>query len=197
MSWYDTAYNDIQTKHQDWGWMRTSASFATINGQAQYTTLQCGIAAGTFGMWDKGTFRNYVTSVGTNSELFMDDIGYDEWRDYWMYGANRQVRTRPIDVAVAPDKSLCLGPPPNALYTVTGDYFTAPVSLITGATQDANTTLLPAQYELAIVYGAMMAYGAYEAAPEVYGRGKTEYDKLMARMEHDRLPSVHFGGALA
>ena len=50
-----------------------------------------------------------------------------------------------------------------------------------------------AYFNGALVYQAMMQYGAYESAPEVYNRGEKEYDKLMQRLELQRLPDVRFG----
>jgi hypothetical protein len=49
---------------------------------------------------------------------------------------------------------------------------------------------------MAIVYRAMMFYGGYEAASEVYQRGEQEFVKLMRRMTADRLPEVSFAGTL-
>ena len=176
--------------------MRSSASFTTVAAQSSYPlgtgTGTVGVSVATFGMWDRDTFRNYVTSVGTNSEVFMDFIHYDTWRDSYMYGAMRNTTTRPLQMSISPAKAIVLGPPPTAGYTITGDYFTAPLEM----TLDADTPSLPAQYHMAIVYRAMMSYGGYESAPEVYQRGETEFSKLMRRMTADRLPETTWGGAL-
>lgn len=197
VDWVNTAWIDIQTTHQDWGWMRTSASFVTVSGQATYAlgtgTGTTGVSVATFGMWNRDTFRNYTTSVGTNSEVFMDFIHYDTWRDSYMYGALRNTTTRPLQMSIAPDKSICLGPPPTNAYTITGDYYTAPLSM----TADTDTPALPTQYQMAIVYRAMMSYGAYESAPEVYQRGELEFGKLMRRITADRIPETTWAGALA
>ena len=196
VDWVNTAWIDIQTSHQDWDWMRASASFPTVSGQAIYElgtgTGTVGIAAANFGKWDRDTFRNYDTSVGTNSEVFMGFIQYDTWRDSYFYGAQRLTTTRPIDMSITPSKGIALGPPPTAGYTITGDYFYAPLDM----TADADVPALPAQFQIAIVYRAMMSYGAYEAAPEVYQRGELEFGKLMRRMTADRIPETIWGGAL-
>lgn len=197
VTWVNAASLDIQSAHQDWDWMRQSASFATVAGQATY---ELGSGAGTvgvtvaaFNMWARDTARNYVTSVGTNSEIFMDHIGYDAWRNTYMYGALRTTTTRPVQFAISPTKALCMGPPPVVGYTITCDYYTAPVDLAL----DVDVPLLPTQWQMAIIYRAMMFYGAFEAAPEVYNRGETEFQKVMNRLDHDRLPEIVFAGALA
>lgn len=196
VDWVNTAWIDIQTTHQDWDWMRASASFPTVAAQAVYElgtgSGTVGVTAATFGRWDRDTFRNYVTSTGTNSEVFMGFIHYDTWRDSYMYGAQRSTTTRPIDMSISPTKAIALGPPPTTGYTITGDYFYAPLDM----TLDADVPALPAQFHMAIIYRAMMSYGAYEAAPEVYQRGELEFGKLMRRMTADRVPETIWGGAL-
>lgn len=196
-TWIDAAWQDIQNAHQDWDWMRTSASFVTVAGQATYelgtAAGTVGVAATSFNLWARDTARNYLTSSGTSDEIFMDMIGYDAWRDTYMYGANRTVTTRPLQFAISPSKAICLGPPPIVGYTITCDYFTAPTSLAL----DADIPAMPVQWQMAIVYRAMMFYGAYQGAVEVYQRGEQEFMKLMRRLTHDRLPEVGFAGALA
>lgn len=193
VNWVADAYNDIQTKHQDWDWMRTSTSWTTSDGVYRYSTTDCGIASGTFGMWAQDTFRNYPTAAGVTTEITMSHLGYDNWRDTYLLGGTRATRSRPVEFAVGPDKAIYVGPVPASGYTMTADYFTAPVILAA----DGDTPLLPTQYQMVIVYRAMMSYGAYESASEVYQRGELEFNKLMRRLEIDRLPPVGFAGPLA
>lgn len=270
LAWTQSAWMDIQSEHQDWQWMRRSASFATVAGKATYnyggsylaitsitqaggtatvtttathslttgdavtitganqsgynltaatvtvtgaSTFTYAVDSGTaspatgtitytdatnilltdFGMWAKDTFRNYQTSVGLLSEIFMDSIDYETWRNSYQYGALRYTQTRPMQIAVSPAKAICLGPTAAAGYTVTGDYYSVPAEL----SSDTSSPTMPDQYHMAIVYRAMMSYGAFEAAPEVYQRGELEYNKMMRRIALDRLPTLTFSGALA
>lgn len=204
VTWANQGWDELQTEHDDWGWMRSSnilgagASFATVAGQASYPlgtgAGTCGISVATFGKWARNTFRNYTTSVGVSNEMFLDYIDFDVWRDGYMLGAMRSVQTRPVAVAIAPDQSVCVGPPPNALYTVTGDYFMAPTAMAA----DADVPIgLPVSYHMTIVYRAMMMYAGYESAPEVFQRGQADYNSNLRALEALRLPEIGFGGALA
>lgn len=199
VTWTNEAWRDIQTAHDDWGWMRASASFTTVSGTAVYPLGSgpgtVGVTAATFGgRWLPHTARNYVTATGLSSETHMDVIPrYDDWRDTYYFGAARFTTSRPTVVAVAPDKSLCLGPVPGNGYTITLDYFTAPTDL----SADADTPALPEKYHMAIVWRALMSYGAYEVAPEMYQKGEIEFKKMMDRMTADRLPPVTWGPTLA
>ena len=204
VNWVGDSWNELQEKHDDWDWMRSSnilgagVSFATVSGQASYPlgtgAGQVGVATDSFGKWDIGTFRNFSTSVGYINEIFMDDISFDDWRDGYMYGAMRNVKTRPIAIAVGPDQSLNIGPPSDGTYTVTGDYFVAPSVMV----NDTDLpTGLPTRFHLIIVYMTMQKYSLYESAPEVMQRGTLEFDKMYAQLQAVRAPTIKMGGALA
>jgi hypothetical protein len=205
VNWVNTSWNELQTLHDDWEWMRSSSllgqgvSFVPDPGQA---SIPLGTGPGTIGLdpllfggkWAKASFRNYTTSVGPRSEIFMTDIRYDFWRDAYMYGANRDVKTRPVALAIGPDKSLCIGPPSNGQYTVTGDYYQAPSAM----TADLDIPVgLPPQYHMAIVYKGMIFYGSYEAAPEVMERGLDGFGELLTQLERQYGPRARMAAALA
>lgn len=196
VTWVNAAWQDIQTAHTDWDWMRSSASFATVAGSTIYTLGSgagtVGVTAATFGAWARHTGRVYLTSAGVVDEQLLDYIPYEVWRDSYLIGSLRSTNERPTVVAISPAKGLAL-PPTLAGYTVTMDYFTAPVDLAL----DADIPAMPAQFHMAIVWRALMMYGAYEAASEVYDRGELEFGKLMRRMTADRLPEMVLAGALA
>lgn len=186
VTWVATALEDIETAHPDWQWMKREMSFVTVAGQAEYTTLQCGITAGTFGTWERYRFRNYPTAVGNIGEIEMGWTSYDEWRDSYSYGATRYVQTRPMDAAMTPDQGLALGPYPAAGYTITGQYYRAPQILAA----DSDLPEMDTNYHMGIVYKAMMHYGMYESATEVVERGQEEFQKVMNRMNAKRMPEV-------
>lgn len=191
VSWIDTAWQDLQTLHTNWDWLRTSCSFTTTEGRSSYTAAQCGVTD--LGIWIPDSFRTYNTTAGINSETPLFEIGYDEWRDTYLFGANRSTYSQPCHIAVTPDKSLAFGPITDDGYTVLGDYFRAPTAM----DEDSDEpTGLPTQFHMAIVYLAMIDYGAAEVAAEVIGRGEKKYKSLLSRLEIDYLPKLKFAGAL-
>lgn len=139
------------------------------------------------------TSNNTSTFIGLKSEVFMTYLDYERWRDGYEFGALRQTQSRPLIMTVTPDKSIGVGPFPISGYTILGDYFSVPTEMAL----DADVPSLPTQYQMAIVYRAMMFYGRYEGAPDVYSAGETEFNRLMARMMADRLPEFTYPGALA
>lgn len=199
VNWINDAWLDIQAMHTDWGWLRTNASLVTVAGQASYPMAQISNALGVpgltdFGKWDTSTGRNYVTASGTASEVYMDEISYDEWRDMYAYGALRQTQTRSIQFAIAPaDKSVVLGPYPAAGYTFTMDYFRAPSYM----SLDTDVPLIPAQFRMAIVYRALQFYGTWEKDEGVIAQAKAECDRKLRQMNADYLPQMTTGLPIA
>lgn len=206
VTWIDQAWLEIQNRRPDWGWMRASAllgsasplSFVTVAGQARYPLAtgagNVGIAATSFGSWVGGAFRCYLTASGVTDEQELQDRSYSYWRDVTMFNANRNVRTRPYEISVAPDESLCLGPVPAAGYTITGDYYVAPSAMAANADEPTG---LPARFHMAIVYLAMTSYGAREGAPEVTQRGAIQFNTMIRQIELLYLPMTTMAGALA
>ena len=194
VNWVNDAWLDIQSKHQDWGWLRVSPGVAFVPASLQFTTTPAAAGAANFGMWARDTFRNYATVQGLKSEVTMAYLDYDLWRDTYLIGALRQSPTRPIEASISPvDKSICLGPAPDGTFTVTADYFQAPSYLV----NDTDIPALPAQFHMAIVWAALIMYGEYEAAPDAVQRGERRLLSFMRKMEKDRLPELITCAALA
>lgn len=139
------------------------------------------------------TTNNALSFIGLRTEVFMSYLDYDNWRNAYQYGALRSVRTRPMVLAYAPDKSLALGPIPDAGYTMIGEYYRVPTEMLL----DASVPAMPAKFHMAIVYRAMISYGMFEAATEVVQRGSAETEKWSRRIMFDQMTEIGQHGALA
>lgn len=207
VTWVSSGWIEIQSMHEDWQYLRASASWASIDGQTGYGTLACGITANTFSKWCRETFRNYATASGITSEIEMFEIDYEEWRAVYLLGANRNTRTRPQWFAIAPDKSICPGPINAAGYTFTADYFIAPQPLVNDADTPTSVSAsvgasglqgeIPQKYNMACVWWGVMQYAAYEGDATLYNEAEKKFHKIIGRILRDRLPEVKVGGALA
>lgn len=188
--WANEAWMDIQLMYADWTWMRSSFSFATVSGQAAYTPAQAGITS--FGRWKPETMRTYVTATGTATELFLSIMDYEVWRNIYLFGTQRNVFLRPVDVAVMPSKSLAFGPIPTAGITVTGDYYVKATEMVAETDEPA----MPSQFHMLIVYMAMMRYGEYEAASEVFQAGQRGARKLKSELMAGYMDEITVGSPL-
>lgn len=207
VTWVSAGWLEIQAMHEDWEYLRASASWISDTNKTAYSSLSCGITANTFSKWIPETVRNYLTASGITSEIEMYEISYAEWRTNYLLGANRNVRSRPQWFAIAPDKSICPGPITGTGYTLTADYYISPQPLVNDADTPTSVSAsvgasgvqgeIPKKYNMACVYWAMMAFGSYENAPEIFNRAEKEFHKIVGRKLRDRLPQVGTGGALA
>lgn len=104
------------------------------------------------------------------------------------------MNSRPFNFAVRPsDDALMLGPKPDDVYTVYGEYRKAPTAL---ADDDAEPTIKD-HLHMIVVYKAMIFYGLEQGAGEVITRGERGYQNLLNQLEREELPSVGFGQPFA
>ena len=203
-TWTLQGYQDLQNARFNWDFLRSSqlegggVSFATVAGQAIYPlgtgVGTVGVAANGFGSWVKRSFRDQTTTVGVNDQIFLAWISFEAWRNAYSYGAQQTVETRPVAIAVSPENAICVGPWPTSAYTLTGDYYLAPMTL---TDNDDEPTNIPEQFQIAIVWKALWYYGMYESAPEVVARAKESYRTTTRQLGNLRIPMVSAGRALA
>jgi hypothetical protein len=203
VNWVQTSWGDIQTLHDDWFFMRSSFTVDTTSGDGEYAYGDCtdtvaSAAISSFHRWvgDKGeecevTPKIYLVSAGVATQT---DLVFLDWRDFTaMYLIGTQTNSYPRHWTRSPSGKLLLGPKPDGIYRVTGDYQKAATAL----SGDSDEPELPAQYRMAIVYGAMMSYGRYNGAPEVFTDGQARYAKAMSEMRRTQRPRDLRAGPLA
>lgn len=194
-NWVNQAWMDVQTAKEDWQWLREPVQFNLVTQQQEYTPAQAGVGS-TFGNWKRDSFR--CSSVGQNyaDEQLLNYMDYTTFRNLYQYGNMRTTYARPVVVSIAPggpDKNLAFGSIPDQPYVITAEYYKKPVEL----EADADEPQIPSRFHMIIVYRAMMYYGGYEAAPEVFARGEQEFKRLMNRLDIDQLPTPVSGPPLA
>lgn len=193
--WVIQAWKEIQEKGKNLNWMVRDYSFQTIAAQQAYTptdAVPTGIALTSFKRWKPDTHRIYLTASGSADETHLLDMGYDAFRDTYLFGPMRTNQGRPSRIAIrAQDKALLLGFVPDAIYTVVGQHFIQPVAL--SADADEPTWI---HDDMAIVYKAMEFYGYYESATEVLGRGRAGFKNLSGSIFFDEMTDMGLGGPL-
>lgn len=192
IAWIDEAYLNIQEIEPNWDWMTGTVSFPTVAQQQFYTPTQTGLTD--WAAWDPRSWRVYFNTPGIRTEVFLQWMDWEDYRDWYLYGNMRLTYGMPISIAQQPgDHALGLGLIPDAVgYTIDGQYFRAPSSLAL----DADVPLMPARFQMLIVYLAMQYYGDYEFAPEVTQAGKTQFKQMLRRMMDDQLPPIEVGAPL-
>lgn len=178
--WINNAWMDIQQLHNDWLWMTGSFTVNTVANNDTYTSTNCGITS--FRTWKKNTMTCYLQSAGVSDETELPYEYYDEWRRYYKIGS--QTPAKPLVFTIKNDLSLGLGPKPNAVYVVSGEYHKSATEMAV----DATIPDLPIEYHMAIVWWALSKYAVNEAAPEVLAGAEVERKRFIKRIERTQLP---------
>lgn len=189
--WVNESWHDIQTANANWGWMRYDFSFSTTASTQEYAVLATG--ATDFSRWHEDSFRIQQASLGLQDEQFFAPWDWTSFRNTYMYGV-RQV-SRPTVFAVRPrGQSLLLGPTPDAVYTITGEYQRKATRMVVA---NGSVPDMPDEYHMAIVHRARMKYAAFENAPEVMSEAVMDYDAVMSSLSNLYTEQVSTGSPLA
>lgn len=190
--WADEAWMELQGKREDWGWMRLSASFATVASQVYYTPAEAGVADGVKS-WLRTTFRIYPTGE-QSGETYLEFVDYDSFRDVYQIGALRTSEVRPVVFTITPDLDIGLQTP-LAGYTVTGDYIRNNQHF---ELDDDDVPLgLPDWAVMGLVYRTQMYYAAAENDATMYNEAQQEYQRVVNRLLRIYAPEVTGPGPLA
>ena len=202
VAWVANAYTEIQAKHTDWRWLRAPFTFNTVADTDTYAYTACTdtLTSATitrFAAWlpndTDGTpvFKRYLTSGGVGNQSFLIFLPWGEFR--YLYKTGSQTNQQPIHFTIDPQNNLVLGPQPDAIYTITGDYERSAQVLAA----DSDTPEMPSRFHQLIVYEAMKKYAGSTAAPEVMFRATGEGRRLWRALERDQLPKISRARPLA
>lgn len=190
-SWVNDAWREVQLHCKDWDFMRGDFTVNTVAADNTYTATDAALTD--FRNWKRDSLRVYSTAIGTNDETVLRFLEWERFRDMYLFGAQRDVQGKPWLFSVKPDKSLILGPVPDAAYTVVGEYFKSPSALV----GDTDAPTIAAEHHMLIVWRAVLHYGLYESASEVVARAELNIKREMTRLEADQAPEITWGGPLA
>jgi hypothetical protein len=189
-SWVNSAWRDIQLENTNWRWMRDEFTFQTVPGTPDYTPTSANAAD--FSKWHLDTLRAFRTATGTSDDAFMRWWEWQDFRNRFMFGA--QSSYKPTEFATRPrDNALVLGPAPDGIYTVYGEYQRRATLL----TADDQSPGIPEEYHMIIVHRARLKYAFDENAPEVMADAQREHNRLMGALTETQLDSFDLGCPLA
>lgn len=197
VKWTRQADMDIQTLHDNWNFMRSSFTLAVTAGDGKYAYGDCldvetGAAITHFRSWcDDTVMKIYKTASGIGTQTDLHFLCYPDWDS--RYNLGNQTNSYPFFWSQHPDRSLLLAPKPDDAFVVSGDYMKSATEL----EGDSAEPLFPSEYHMAIVYRAMMKYGRYAGASEVYSDGQAEYRRVINEMKRNLRPADLTGEALA
>lgn len=185
VDWVDTAYNNVQTTHSTWNFLRKNFTLPLSAGVSQYA---CSLISD-FGEWIEDNFTLYLN---TSDEQFVEYIPWELFRVWYLIGTQRTQTGRPSIFSIMPDETLIFFPIPDDSYSVSGEYYRTPDKM----TVDASSPIFPERFHLAVLWRALMLYGAYSQEPDKYSVGQNEYKVVIREMEKSQLPHISWGEPL-
>lgn len=201
--WYADAWGDVQRERDGkWKWLKGRFYFDSTSGDQEYVYTDCtdvetAVPIVRHRAWvlekESPPFI-YRVSDGVTTE---SELGLADWERF------RRTYIRATPTAAAPlyltadeHNSLWLGPKPDGIYRVTGEYWKS------NQTLEANddTPECPADYHMLIVYRALTKYGYDQVAQEILSKaafeGQALYNALAENQGYSRF-RLKLPGALA
>lgn len=201
VAWVAQAYTELQLSNENWRWLRSTFTVNTVASDDTYAYGDCtdsrlSAVISRFLRWwetdgdDCSNIRIYLTSAGVAGEQFLTVLPWESFRRIYKMGS--QTDGFPCHVTIDPQNQLVLGPAPDAIYTISGEYQRSPQILA----DNADVPEMPTHFHSLLQYLAMQKYGASNVAQEVYQRGFDGALELMNRLEASQLPQITVGGTL-
>lgn len=187
----NSAWVDLQNERPDWLWMRKTFDEALIANQISYTAANLSLTR--VGKWlpDRPghcTFTLYDPATGKADEGTLNQIGYDRWRQ--MYDRGVHDANRPAYWAAAPDGTLKIGPKPDKIYNLTGEYRAAPQELAS----NADTPEMPEQFHRVIISEAIRLMARSDEAYQALLAENTQYERLRNALVREQVPDPDMTG---
>lgn len=200
VEWVKDSWIELQNLEDTWRFMRSRFTVDTVDGTASYAYTDCtdsrlSADISRFSAWRLNDPRNppkcYLTSGGVGAQYFLQFLEWDTFNALYRIGTVTEAG--PVHITIDPQNNLVLGPTPNDVYTVTGDYQMSAQILAA----DDDEPDMPTQFHNLLVFMTMRKYGGFYAAQEVLMRATNEGGTLMDSLRRNQLPQWRAGRPLA
>lgn len=201
VTWVTDAYKEIQNRHPNWRWLRSTFTVNTVAGTDAYAPVDCTDSRLTatitrFAQWwvydEHGypNFKIYLSSGGVGGERWLTFLPWSDFRAVYRIGT--QNNGAPAHFTIDPQNKITLGPKPDAVYVLSGEYQMGPQILAA----DSDIPEMPGQFHDLIVYRALARYGLNSVAQEAIARSEVEGTRMLRALEANQLPQLGFAAPL-
>jgi len=173
VNWTADAAYEIEALHGDWNFMWSQHGDDMIIGNSTYSPPI------TLGEWDRESFYLNYTTSGYKK---LTEVSYRDWRDRMRNGV--QTNSKPSYFAILPDKSIALYPVPDAVYTMTADFWARPERM----ESNLDSSNIPVQYERVIITAAKAKYAEDRGDELMLMNAQQEFLYWLEKLEAGELP---------
>lgn len=185
--WTATAWLHIQNKRNAWLWMRDEFEGVTAPGTTRYTPAAMNIVR--FGEWitEDDTVTVYKQSEGKVGERPLLFMPWQMYRRRFTRGVQQQ--DRPLYYTISPANEVCIGPEPDDLYVIRGEYRKGPQPL----ENNEDVPEMPARFHEAIAWYGLLLLAEHDEGQIHIAVAMRRYRDLMNDLERDQLPRMFIG----
>lgn len=190
VTWLNDAWVEMQ-RDKDWRWMRSRFTVNTVDGDDTYAYGDCtdvltSVPITRFAKWLITDPENpptaYLTSAGLTGNYYLTFVSWERFRAIYRIGVVQE--GPPLHITIDPQDNIVVGPEPNDIYTILGEYQRSAQNL----TADADVPELPADFHLLLAYEALLIYGTDQAATEQIAQAENRGGTLKRNLMTYQLP---------
>lgn len=179
------AYIDIQNARRGWRWLEAEFTAPTIASTARYTSTSWSLTR--WAEWARDGLRSrpyslYLTATGVSDESTLTEIDWEAYVRTYVRGT--QTSNRPTRYAISPAGEFCLGPVPDAVYTVRGVYRKGPQTLAAGSDEPE----MPSRFHRLIEMKAAMDLHQQEEGYAQAATVEKTYRAMLRQLVRDQIP---------
>jgi len=195
VEWAKKSWTEIQNRHTNWRWMRRQFTVNTVADTDEYASADCtdvddASSISRFSHWWTHDLTDppkcYLSADGVGAEYRLNYIRLEDFRRLYKFGSGQS--GRPAHISVDHKNQIVLGPNPDDVYVVTGDYQRS--AQIFSA--DNDTPEMPTQFHDLIVWYALEHYAYHEAATDSLMQAKKSGKRMLRQLEANQLPQLWF-----
>jgi len=184
VSWTASAWTQIQNHRNAWLWMRGEFSGTTTAPTAKYMPASWGLTRHAAWITDDDSATIYLQSAGVADEGPLIHI---LWKDYRQrFGRGTQVAGKPTHYAISPAGEFCLGPIPDDVYVVNGEYRKSPQSL----TANSDVPEMPARFHELVAWYGLLLLAEHDEGQIHIAMALRRYRDLIGELERDQLGTI-------
>ena len=188
VNWVASAWVELQNEC-DWRWMRKSVEKDILADKQRYPLSDFSITD--FRRWVEETDDYYPVVYQLTSPTTIGGLRFYSFERFRRdFIVSPTAPGAPQVWSVDFNDDLLIGPTPEAAWKIKIDYW----SDVTRLGNDADTPSMPARFHEVLVWRALMELASFDAAPEVYSRAKSNYDRMHGDLRHEQGPKMGLRG---
>ena len=194
------SWTEIQDRHPNWRWMRAGFTVDTTTSDDSYAFGDCtdditSSAITRFAHWRFNDYndppKSYLVSDGVNTQRWLLWESWDWFKRIYRIGTQND--GIPAHISIDPQNNLVLGPKPNGIFQISGDYQRGAQILAA----DDDTPDMPASFHDLIMYWAVRKYGTFKSSQELLNQAAIGIGTKLPQLEGDQLPEILLGAPMA